>query len=394
MASWSWYLTDNTNALVALLSKVTARQITYKRNAYAEATATMLHSDPAATQLLSMLFSGVVPRLQAQRVGRSGVASCRFCGVWAPSTETLNDTATISLTFRSPFYQFMGDGSSRGRFTTQTANSSASITAAQLLKTTGSANVGSYTVPGTAGGSYAGLDIGNLDIGGASATVTPTYTNYNVGQGITDLTAIDGGIDFYERYSPDTTGGTGRMAYFDTYAGAGIGSDKSASLRFEYGPTTLNNCLEVTRGLDYPRNVITVLGANGLVGTAQDSTSRTDYGDWPYQVSATSISDQATLNNIAAAYLRTKPVKTIGFTPALSKSNCPQPFDDFDLGDTVMFQGSRDAFVESATKIQINEFTIGIDDDSGLETMTVTDPLDPDGEELYNAQIMGEVLSY
>ena len=53
-------------------------------------------------------------------------------------------------------------------------------------------------------------------------------------------------------------------------------------------------------------------------------------------------------------------------------ANCPLPFDNFWLGDTVPFYGNRYAFQESLN-VRVNELAIVIDE-NGNETSNIPDP--------------------
>ncbi len=93
------------------------------------------------------------------------------------------------------------------------------------------------------------------------------------------------------------------------------------------------------------------------------------------QDSQTDVQSQPLLTQKANGLLRPNPIKTISFTPDLGLDNCPKPYDDFWLGDTVHFYGRRGAFSEDHA-VRVNAITVVVDE-NGLETAEVPDPTTP-----------------
>jgi hypothetical protein len=146
----------------------------------------------------------------------------------------------------------------------------------------------------------------------------------------------------------------------------------------------------MSRTTQPPINVATVLGANGLSATRTDPVSISAFGYWPMQVSASDVTEQATLEDKAQALLRPAPIKTVQFMPEFGLENCPRPFDDFGLGDRVHFYARRDSLVESVV-VRVNELKIAIDDD-GFEAAEVSDPRSADSEATEPAVVAVEVV--
>jgi hypothetical protein len=343
-AVWTWLLCDAQGSALAELTTATARSLTFRRNTYGEATFVISHDDEAASLLHSALRNTGVPTLRCYRRGNlDTIAVLRFNGYLAGLTESLEDSAALTAVFRGPFGRVIGDGPDRGRFTL--ASTSFSADAGQIAK--------------------ALIDLGNAQ--GATGlattgTIQPTktrtrlYQYANIGEAVVALTQILDGFDFEEVYVEQGT----TLAIFNVYTAQG--QDRPAG-RFEYGPETLMNVRSVQRVVQAPINVARVLGANGLVGSAQNDPSITKYGVWWTQQSASDVVEQATLDDKAQALLRPNPVKTIQFVPDLAIS--PLPWDDFWLGDTIRFYARRGAFTEDLT-VRVNAITIVIDD-NGLE---------------------------
>lgn len=365
-------LRDANGANVAELATATGRQLEYVRNRHAEARCTISHQDDAATALLAALASTGVPTVHCyRRTPGVQTAVCRFRGYLAPFTEQLEETAVLELAFRSPFSRLTGDGSERGRFTSETVDypqpgTDAGLIAQQLINTT---NTDGPT----------GLTTGLLE------TTKPrlrTYQYANIGEAITELAGLLDGFDFYETYNSELILATLNIA-------ARLGADKPGA-RFEYGPGTLSNVRSVSRTTQPPCNRVTVLGANGLTATRSDQTSIGKYGLWPSQQSATDTDAQLVLDDKALAALRPNPVRTINFAPDYSLDGCPRPWDDFWIGDTIRFYGRRGAFNEQLS-MRINTLTVVIDD-NGTETFETPDPTTPEEETTIRSDLTAEII--
>lgn len=395
-ARWEFEL-DIGGSTIALLKNATGRSLTFTRNTWAEAQATIFHEDPAAQKLMDALANGHWPSLRCWRWGPTDTTGqLRFRGYLAPFSESLDESGSLSLTFRSPFWRLQGEGDVQGRFTPAWLNASAKdagAAAASLVQLYGGRADGvtggadsNWTVSDATGAqvaatyqeaSYAGLDIGNV-----AATVTRdlTYQYANVGESIVNLSAMFDGFDFSERFVD--SGAT--LALFDVAAAQG--GDKAAA-KFEYGKGTKGNCSGVVRSWEPPINYVTLIGAYGLVSTQSNAGSISSYGKFPYQATRSDIFDQVALDRTAIALLRPSPVERISFTPDLWIS--PLPWDDFWLGDAVHFYGRRGSFVREAA-LRVNQITVPIDDE-GHETTSISDPLSADDEAWTKATISTEV---
>lgn len=221
----------------------------------------------------------------------------------------------------------------------------------------------------------------SVDAGDVVATVTreQTYEYANIGEAIISLTQMLDGFDFEEVFVENGE----VLAEFHVYAR--MGSEVDA--RFEYGPATLANCRGVSRATSQPANGVRVIGATGLVSVLGATNN---YGQWFYQLSATNIEEQESLDNKAYGVLRPDPIRTLSFTPEYGLDNCPKPWDDFWIGDTVQFYGRRDSFEED-TSLRVNAITVVVDD-NGNETAEIPDPLTPGEEAALRATLEGEVM--
>lgn len=373
--SWSFVLTDATGAALAELATASGRTIAFKRNSYAEAQLSISHEDDAAALLFSALATGI-PKLRAYRRGPAdSSAVLRFRGYLAALSEVSEETSMVTATFRSPFGVLLGDGDKVGRFllSAQTyAATDAGLIAKALIDT---ANAVGTTGLATSSGLIA-----------ATKTRDRTYPlGQNIGAAVQDLTNVLDGFDFYETFV-DGTGATD--ANFNVVAS--VGSTQPA-VHFEYGPGTLANILHMERTTLPPVNSMLTTGANGLQSTYADVASVAKYGSWWGHQDFSTVSEQATLDDKAKALVRVNPIKTVTFIPELGLANCPQPFDDWNLGDTVSFRASRGALSENV-QLRINGFTIPIDE-NGVETVTVQDPTSPEDDAIIAAALLTEVVS-
>lgn len=193
------------------------------------------------------------------------------------------------------------------------------------------------------------------------------------------VAALGAGVTTYaDPGNPTTTGAASSAsfgspwypdAFFNVTPSLGIVNSNAC---FEYGATTLSNVASLTRTTTPPQNCILVIGGNGMTSQYSDGDSVAQYGKWWGYYDESSIVDQGTLDARARALCRPHPIKTITFVPELALDNCPKPFDDFNLGDTVSIYASRASLVENA-QVRLDGFTIPISD-AGAETMQITDP--------------------
>lgn len=365
-AIWTWDLASASGARIAELTTATGKTITYRRNHFAEASCTIAHSDEAASLLFDALAQGI-PMLRCYRraVGSSS-GDLRFVGHLAPFTEALEETGTLSLVFRSPFARLLGAGADRGRFTPAITytDQDAGVIASNLI-----------TATNTDGAT--GLTVGNIEATKVRTHEFPYGTN--VGQAIQNLTNVLDGFDFEEEWTE--TGST-----FHVYAQ--LGTERAAA-KFEYGPETLNNVRSVSRTTQSPVNVAKAAGGSGLTSEKSDPSSILTYGRWEAFKSFPNISEQATLDDKAHAALRPSPVVVVSFVPEYGLENCPKPFDDFHVGDTVYFYGRRDSFVEDAAA-RVNALKIVIDED-GAEAAEIDDPATPEEDSSLESSLSVEV---
>lgn len=370
---WTWMLCDANGAAIAELANATGRTITYRRNTYVEAQCTLSHEDEAGALILSSLAAGGVPTLKTWRRGlTSDISTLRFRGHLVALQEVAEETSLVTATFRSPFGVLLGDGNERGRFV-RTSQSFTATDAGQIAKA---------LVDATNAVAATGLvTTGTIE---ATKIRDRSYASgTNIGQALINLTNVLDGFDFYETFLDDPAN-PAALAQLQIVASQGTVKDAA---RFEYGPDTLANVRGLTRDTQMPANSVFVLGGVGLTSTYEDANSIGKYGEWHLKAEFVDVSEQATLDDKARALVRPNPVRTITFTPEAALA--PQPFEDYDLGDTVMFFARRAGLNESAP-VRVNGFTIAIDD-NGYETTDIADPSMPDSDASLFASLTVEV---
>lgn len=378
-----WELADSAGVRLGELTTAAGKTLSYTRNGVAEASYVVSHEDDSAALLLDALAVGIPslkiwrysPSTVDQAAGGAGVyqpGRLVFNGYLAPFSEGSEETSLLTAVFRSPFGRLLGDGPNRGRFTDLSVTFAA-IDAGQIAKSLiDTTNVDSFTGLATSGGTIA-----------ATMARDRTYQSGNVGELIVNLTNVIDGFDFEERF---VDGGTTK-ALFNVYASL----DESRPLaRFEYGADTISNVRSMGRMTQAPINDVTVLGANGLFGHDEDAGSKTAYGWWPAQISASDVTEQSTLDDKASALLRPGPIKTVTFTPEYALESCPQPWDDFWIGSEVPFFARRGALFEDVS-VRINAAKVVVDE-NGFEATEIDNPLTPGDEAAIKASLSVEVV--
>lgn len=380
-ASWAFQLTDANGNALAELDTASGRTVAYKRNSYAEVNLTLSHEDDAAALLLNALANTGIPKLKGYRRGAydspGSAATLRFRGPLAAISEQSDENSILTATFRSPFSVLVGDGDKTGRFVQDVdGRYYSAIDAGAIAKDLiDAANTDSPTGLATDASLIVATKLRDRSYPAAQ----------NIGSAVTDLTSVLDGFDFWETWV-DGAGTTD--AYFNV--AQSLGSTVSTA-KFEYGPGTLSNVASVARTTTPPTNCVFITGGNGLTSTYHDAASVAKYGCWWTHVDFSTIVDQSVLDDKARAFCRTTPIKTVTLTPELFLDNCPKPFDDWDLGDTVTFYAKRGAFTEN-TQLRVNGFSIPIDED-GYESLSVDDATDPASDAVLKASLIAEVLA-
>lgn len=371
---WTWQLCDQTGSALGELATATGRRLTFKRNWFGEAACTISPDDDIAVLLWAYLRNQGIPTLKGWRDG-----VCRFKGSLVPFTEEAEETATMSLVFRTPFARLLGDGPGTGRFL-YPGLGIGSTTSEPLVYTQQAGGTIATALLALANSDGAtGVSIGNVD---STVLRDRSYdAGQNIGEAIVNLTNVLDGFDFIERFTSEQA----ITSYLDIFQSLGA---VQTNARFEYGPDTMNNVRRVQRTVTPPVNFVYVQGANGLYSVARNAASRLKYGTWGLRDSRTDISEQSTLDARAQALLRPEPSYTVQISP--DPGLAPRPWDGYDLGDTVRIYVRRGAMLVDTTA-RVNAYSVVIDDD-GLEAFEIPDPRMPDEEAALRTNLITEVV--
>lgn len=335
MPEWTFVIDDHAaNALTPLLAS-TAITLTFTRNRTPElAFSCSVEADEAAS-IVAALPNGL-PRIRAYRDG-----TLRFYGRWVPMQEQAEAsdqgvTEQAAVTFRGPGMSL-----------------DSRWTAASVTFTSTDAGQIAWSLINTANGeSPTGIAQGTI---AATVNRDRTYEHKNVGEAIRELTEVTSGFDF--EIAPTLASGIAVLGLFNAYASQG--TDKSATVTFDFGADTTGTLRAVGRTWMLPVNKARVLGADGLTAEASDAASITKHGLWMTLEQALDVNQQATLDAKASALLRPDPVEIVQFAP--EPSIAPQPWVDYWLGDTVAVR-SRFGSLDFERDARVNGITITVDD--------------------------------
>lgn len=348
---WNLELADQAGATIADAGTGQQRVFTFTRNTPAQVQIGFDVETDAAARLTDTLLNGGIPRLRGWRDG-----TLRFHESWAPMSEdaTVDQVQLAACTFQGadgilvqryvdpPFVTLFGG----------------TVTFTQV----DAGQIWWSLIDTTNQDSPTGIGQGSIE-----ATMLRDRT-YDLGKQLLEagqeLTGVIDGFDYeiapvWDPATPDVLG------ELNVYASQG--SDRTTDVLFEYGPQTLGNVQTFGRQWQLPVNRAFVLGANGLVGVAEDTASQDKYGLYVGQDQQLDVSEQATLDAKAQAMLRPDPVRVVSFTP--SPTAVPQPWDDYWLGDTVTVRARSGSITEDVA-VRLNQIVVTLDEEDN-ESVTL-----------------------
>jgi hypothetical protein len=298
------------------------------------------HDMRNASRLYEILDGGL-PQLRAYLDG-----DLKFSGRFAPLEEKSDDSESqATVTFKSPL------GMLEQRFLATDLTYTGIDQALIAWSLIGTENTKGVT----------GLIQGSLEL---TVARDRTYeARKQVLEALVQLSEVQNGVTFWE--TPlDPNDNAGALAAFN--AGPRPGVDRTASVKFEMGEGTLDNCISVERQIGYPVNRATTVGDGTppLTSVQQDTDSQAKYGIWERVESMSGVTIQATLDARALEMLAPNPVQIVTFQP--DPAEALRPWDDWWLGDTVSFKADVDA-LQIATTARPRALEIELDD-QGNET--------------------------
>lgn len=193
----------------------------------------------------------------------------------------------------------------------------------------------------------------------------------SIGEAIQQLAEVDDG--FYFRVDP-YEGTRDGIALFSELVFLYPESGTDLDLTFDYGAGGQGNLSGASVSTQPPVNYVVAIGA-GEVGSQlyseqYDGASMDAYGVFQVNLSLTDVSDQATLDQHALDALRPEPRRIYACTPVRFGANLPVPWEDFDVGDTVVLRLRGEApYLADTQRCRVTGFQVTVDD-SGVEALT------------------------
>lgn len=352
---WRWSLQTNVGANVTTLPGASNRRLSFKRNDGRPELAFDLELEHDDAYRLAEALEQYVPLCRGYRLEQqadlSTVAVVRYAGVLAPFEEGA-ESNTLAVTFRGGLERldvpldelFARDFMDAGDIAADL------LATADLMWPTG------------------------IELGDVEPTV-PRDVTYDPGKLVSDaiaeLSNMSDGYDF--DIEPLNDGDViGRLHIYGDQ-----GQDRPAA-KFGYGEGTVGNCSDARRKTTRPANRVVVFGDEGLQVVVDDPASQDRYGMW---VEQDSLSDELNLANLEARALELlRPTfgRVVEFDPDPFAGNCPRPWTDFWLGDTVRLDVRKGALVVDSAEPRIDAITVDVDDDGNEAgyTLQISDPVE------------------
>ena len=372
---WQFVLADAWGRVMAQVAgNVT---MTFRRNLWHEAEVLLDIDDPRAADVMAAYLTA--PVVGAPGTGAGGYPllygvrsnSPRFSGMLWSAEENADDAeGVVKLTFRSPF-GFLMDAPLMSPLAYASTARAGDI-AVGLLNRYESGLAGNKHRYGI------GLPIPPTLLGATGAR--EYQAGQSIGQALVDL-SVTGGVDFWDTPTWGVSGNswpgggssggasTSQVNQIANFSLTASVPDKSATVRFEYGPETLANCRKARRLTMPPRPAVLGIGADGLTVTQRDSVAQTVYGG--STMAAYSYPDETTTGGLGgrvAANIRNRPIPVVEITP--DPDLAPDPWTDYFLGDKVTVTVSRGSLQVSTTP-RVNALTIRVNEEGYEEEHVV-----------------------
>lgn len=216
-----------------------------------------------------------------------------------------------------------------------------------------------------------------LYIATSGASGPPRDRNYesakNIAEIVSQLSAVDDG--FWFRVDPyEGTGPDGLTTLFSELVLLYPASGTERNIAFEYGPGGIGNIHSIQTNVMPPVNYVNAYGAGDagsqIISFKINTASVDAYGLYQVTLNLTDVSEQATLDQHALDALRPEPQVTYTCIPVRFGDNLPTPWEDFDVGDTVMLRLRGEApYLRDQQRVRVTGFQLTIDAD-GVESLT------------------------
>lgn len=356
---WQALVTDLSGATRAFVQDYDAIQVTPNLNGYREATIGVDPLDDAASELL-------IAERALKIYDAAGVL--QFNGkLWEPLERS---SGGVKVVARGPLAEFSWRRVRAQTLYTATNNAGGPWDAGQIVADRIAVQNGyrnTYLAMGTRQASQNRV-----------RTYDPGLLEADL---IAELAGAAGGFFLLEQPIDGTPGVMAQANVF--YPAAGVSRE---NVRFEYGPATIDNCVDYTYTQSLPRTRETVSSSdatgNRIAAIAEDAAAIARFGLFEDEETFSDVTDANLLQQQAQGDLRLTPPTTIQMTTGLE---APVLFKDFNVGDFVRVKIVHGGFsffgwarVASAT---LNVDTSGVENTSSiaLELLTGGSPLgDPE----------------
>lgn len=196
------------------------------------------------------------------------------------------------------------------------------------------------------------LNLGNPIVrlsrsGSVTATRNITFDGISVLEALTQLSDFASGIDWY--VTPDST----------LTIASSLGSDKTASVNFQYGASGLANVLSATVQYQPPRNRLFTVNDKGLINKRPDGSGISSFGSYAAVLQNVPKRAQQSVEDQADQRVRTawRHILELDVEP----TTAPQPWADYYLGDTVSVSVTRGAYSYTGNQ-RVNQIQITLDE--------------------------------
>lgn len=352
MSGWGYTFENSLGVVLAYVESLSGMTLTMPLNGPAVLSGTLLHS----SRDMEVLYSTIATEALFLRAAKDGVT--RFWGALNDASVSLAEDGQAQVTFTdlsglhssvanyviggnkiTPFYK-------RNSPTWTATIDSLLAQGNPLVRLTRSGSpTGRIPTNDTRANATGHLKLKGNVWKAQSSTVLDS---------LQELSGYATGVEWY--VTPDDTLTVGNT----------LGTNKSGSVRFQYGSLGLGNVMTVSNQFQPPVNSLFWADTKGVLhrsATGYSLSSITAFSEYSTTFNYMSRRNQSD-DDRAAAHLRTgwRQVTSLVADP----TRAPQPWTDYFLGDTVSVRVQRDS-LDSTKNLRVNEILISCNE-LGVET--------------------------
>lgn len=348
MPTWGFTLEDANGTVLAYTNSLSSMTLTMPLNAPATLSATIAHNSSDMTALYNQLSTGAV-MLRAARDGTT-----RFLGVLNDLQTTLGDTGETALTFTDlsgvlanvPNYT-IGGGRIKPYY--KRTPTWTTVVDEMLAKPSALSPIPRLTRSGSRTGRVPSNDV--LESGSGKKKIKTNIfkpQSTSVLETLQELSGFADGIEWY--VSPDTT-----FTMAQT-----LGTNKSKTVRFQYGRDTYANVQTVELQYQPPMNDLFWVDDKSNLHRSRNgylTSSISAFGDYATTYNSMARRNQSDEDRVSSR-ARSSWRRVVSLTAEPLRA--PSPWTAYFLGDTVDVRVKRDA-LDIHTTARINEIVITTD---------------------------------